>query len=38
VHFTALRVKNNFSANSIIEDFQAGNLKGYDLPKPVFAE
>jgi len=34
VHFTALGVQNNFSVKSIMEDFEAGKLKGFDLPGP----
>ena len=34
VHFTALGVKNDFSVKSIVANFEAGNLKGYDLPEP----
>lgn len=34
VHFTALGVKDNFSAKSIAEDYKTGNLKGFPLPGP----
>jgi hypothetical protein len=34
VHFTALGVRRNISAKSIVEDFEAGKIKGFSLPEP----